>query len=250
MKIHLIMPMGGAGSRFYKDGYQLPKPLIELNGKPFFYWAAQSIKKFNSLIDITFVILQEHKDKFGLDKAIMEFYPDAKIIVLKEMLNGATLTCLEGVTGIQDDAPILFNDCDHAFISSELNTYLSSSDRINFYGGLLTFKSDSPAFSYIKFGQNNLITGTIEKKVVSDRAICGAYLFKDAATFREGCKSYLNRCSYSEYFMSGVYNSLCNDGKTIKDFATDRHISFGIPEEYEQVCNSDLDIGLLNSLCE
>lgn len=30
------MPMAGAGSRFYKNGYTLPKPLIEIAGKPFF----------------------------------------------------------------------------------------------------------------------------------------------------------------------------------------------------------------------
>ncbi len=35
MKIHLIMPMGGAGSRFYKNGYIQPKPLIEIKGKLF-----------------------------------------------------------------------------------------------------------------------------------------------------------------------------------------------------------------------
>lgn len=30
MQPHLIMPMGGAGSRFYKNGYMQPKPLIEI----------------------------------------------------------------------------------------------------------------------------------------------------------------------------------------------------------------------------
>ena len=38
-KIHLIMPMGGAGSRFFKNGFVMPKPLIEINGYPFLYWA-------------------------------------------------------------------------------------------------------------------------------------------------------------------------------------------------------------------
>lgn len=35
-KIHLIMPMGGKGDRFAKRGYDLPKPLISIYGKPFF----------------------------------------------------------------------------------------------------------------------------------------------------------------------------------------------------------------------
>ena len=52
-KLHLIMPMGGRGYRFFKDGYSMPKPLIELNGKPFFYWSAQSVMKFVDVADIS-----------------------------------------------------------------------------------------------------------------------------------------------------------------------------------------------------
>ena len=37
-KIHYIMPMPGYGSRFKNMGYDVPKPLIEIYGKPFFYW--------------------------------------------------------------------------------------------------------------------------------------------------------------------------------------------------------------------
>lgn len=34
--INLVIPMAGRGSRFSKQGYTLPKPLVELDGKPFF----------------------------------------------------------------------------------------------------------------------------------------------------------------------------------------------------------------------
>ena len=34
--IHLIMPMGGKGSRFSENGFSIPKPLIIINDKPFF----------------------------------------------------------------------------------------------------------------------------------------------------------------------------------------------------------------------
>ena len=42
-KLHLILPMAGRGSRFFENGFVCPKPLIEIAGKPFFYWAARSI---------------------------------------------------------------------------------------------------------------------------------------------------------------------------------------------------------------
>ena len=30
-KLHLILPMAGRGSRFFKNGFVCPKPLIEIN---------------------------------------------------------------------------------------------------------------------------------------------------------------------------------------------------------------------------
>ena len=44
---HLIMPMGGKGQRFFNDGFVVPKPLIEINNRPFFYWSTMSILKYN-----------------------------------------------------------------------------------------------------------------------------------------------------------------------------------------------------------
>ena len=109
-KIHLIMPMGGAGSRFFKNGYVIPKPLIEIQGRPFLYWSTMSILKYLDVEDITFVVLQEHIDKFNIDKVILKYFENAKIITLPKVLKGAVLTCMKGVNEINDDKRQLFYD--------------------------------------------------------------------------------------------------------------------------------------------
>ena len=58
MKVHYIMPMAGRGSRFHREGYDFPKPLIKIYGKPFFYWATESIAKYVDVRDITFIVLK------------------------------------------------------------------------------------------------------------------------------------------------------------------------------------------------
>ena len=40
-----IMPMAGFGSRFDKEGYELPKPLIEVSMAPMFYQAINDLPK-------------------------------------------------------------------------------------------------------------------------------------------------------------------------------------------------------------
>ena len=127
-KLHLIMPMGGAGSRFAECGFELPKPLIMLHGHPFFYWAAQSLTKFLDYEDITFVVLEEHLEKHNIRERILEYYPMAKFKVLPEVLPGAMFTCLEGVADIEDSAPVIFNDCDHMFMCEKLYKDIAQGD--------------------------------------------------------------------------------------------------------------------------
>ena len=114
------MPMGGRGQRFFDDGFIIPKPLIEIHGKPFFYWSAMSVLKFMPQCDVTFVVLKEHIENFNIDSRILELFPQADIAVIDHVLGGAVLTCMEGVKRIKDDIPVRFNDCDHMFRCDKL----------------------------------------------------------------------------------------------------------------------------------
>lgn len=244
MRIHLIMPMAGAGSRFYKNGFMVPKPLIEIKGKPFFFWATRSIEKFVEVEDITFIILKEHVENYLLDIEIKKFFPDAKIIILPDVTMGPVFTCLYGVERITDDMPLVFNDCDHMFKSQSFNNfiqkYIGDVD-----GALATFISDSSNFSYVNYGKDGEIIGTVEKKVVSNRAICGAYFFKSANLFKKIASEYIEKCPYKETFLSGMYNVMSKKRMLIKDFVLDYHVEFGTPEEYEKAINSPYFFELL-----
>lgn len=233
------MPMGGAGSRFFKNGFVIPKPLIELKGKPFLYWATHSITDYVDVADVTFVVLQEHIDEFKIDKTIKQYFPDAKIEVIPEILNGALLTCLYGVKHIEDDCPIIFNDCDHAFIASEFNDYCKKADFDGVDGGLLSFESNDPKYSFLQMDKTGNVINTVEKKAISNYAICGAYYFKNRELFEDCSKDYLEKCQYSEYFVSGVYNIMAERKMQIKNFKCDIHIPFGTPDEFYEAEKSD-----------
>lgn len=72
-----------------------------------------------------------------------------------------------------------FNDCDHLFLCKPFNEFCKAGDFANGPdGALLTFASDSPAYSYLQYGADGRVCHTVEKQVVSHDAICGAYYFK------------------------------------------------------------------------
>ena len=93
------------------------------------------------------------------------------------------MTCLAGIKEIDDELPVLFNDCDHMFLCKAFNEDIMQ-DTWEFDGALLTFESKEPQFSYIEYDIKGKIIGTVEKKVVSNQAICGAYVIKNAGIFK------------------------------------------------------------------
>lgn len=234
MKVHLVMPMAGRGSRFQEVGYMIPKPLIPIYDRPFFFWAVQSVRKFIDLVSLDFVVLKEHVETFQIDREIYSYFPEANIHILPKVTEGAVITCLHAIENIDDDDPVIFNDCDHLFQSSKLNYFCEQEIEASVDGILLTFHSDDAKYSFIKKSEDHKVILTVEKEAVSHDAICGCYYFRTASLFRTASEKYLRNCNYKEYFMSGIYNVLISQGMEIQSMETDFHISFGVPEEYEE----------------
>lgn len=239
---HLVLPMGGAGSRFTAAGMLQPKPLIPIHGKPAVYWAARSLLKNNPPASITAVVLRQHVEEWQIDNVLQEHFPGVKIVILPQVLNGPTLTCLEGVKHVPDDGlPVTFLDCDVAFLSQGINSLQSNPEIVSHFnqsaGMLTTFTSNNPAYSYVIADENGWVTGTKEKEVVSSSAIAGCYWFRNSKTFIHYAEAYLKVCPYKEFFMSGIYNTMLEAGEKVMHTPIDFHLTFGTPAEYDAVIN-------------
>ena len=237
-KIHLVMPMAGRGSRFSAKGYKEPKPLLQIYGKPFFYWSTQSVRKFVELSSLDFVVLEEHVSGFHIDAEIRKYFPEARIHVLPEVTEGAVITALRGCEDIDDQFPVVFNDCDHLFKSSEFNSFCRSGCGSDIHGILLTFSSNEPRYSFVGKDDKGNVVRTVEKEAISSEAICGCYYFSSRDVFERESQKYIKHCEYKEYFMSGVYNSMISDGMIVRSIPTDFHVSFGTPDEFSQAAES------------
>lgn len=229
--VHLVMPMAGHGSRFSKAGYDLPKPLLKLYQQPLFWWATESVRREVPLRSLTFVVLREHVSRHGIDRQIRERYPDAELVTLKEPTPGALVTAMEGSVNLPSTGQVIFNDCDHAFDARTLAATLPGLGE-DTSGLLCHFRSQDPAYSYAAYAEDGRLIRTMEKQVISDLAIAGAYGFRDRDTFLRHAADYLQHCPYQEPFMSGIYNTIVAAGGTVRGALLDRHVSFGTPAEF------------------
>jgi dTDP-glucose pyrophosphorylase len=237
-ELALVMPMAGAGSRFSKLGETRPKPLIELGGRPFFAWAVESVRRAAQVREMVFVVLRAHVRDHAIDEEILRLYPDARIVVIEEPTGGAAETAAIGVEALRSEGPIAINDCDHAFLATGLGELAAGSD-----GGLVGFASGDPAYSYARLDplDPTRVLGAVEKRCVGPYAIAGCYLFGGHGTFTDALARYRRDCPYPELFLSGVYNVLCEEGRTVRFQPLDAHLSFGTPEELARVTPGALE---------
>lgn len=228
--LSLVMPMAGRGSRFARAGHTLPKPLVDLFGRPFYWWATESVSRVAPVGEIVFVVLREHCESFGIDALIRADYPDAKLVVLDDVTEGAAETARLGIEALEGDGPIAINDCDHAFACPDLGD-LATALSAEMQAALITFRADSANFSYARLGPDGSVTGTVEKQVVSPFAIAGCYLFQSPAVFHEAYAVFRRTCPYDELFLSGVIDQIARTGGRIGLSELAHHFPFGTPEE-------------------
>jgi dTDP-glucose pyrophosphorylase len=234
------MPMAGRGSRFASGGHGQPKPLIDVAGRPAFWWATESVRRAGVVGELVYVVLAEHVTSFGIDEVISFHYPEARVVTVGEVTAGAAESAAIGVAALDSTGPLAVNDCDHAFrvegLRELVKTMTASAE-----GALLGFRSASPAYSYVALDAHGRVSGTVEKDPVSPFAIAGCYLFASPATFLEGATRYRAECEYPELYVSGVYNTLLRGGAHILFHELTGHAAFGTPEELTRVDTARLE---------
>ena len=235
--LHIVMPMAGEGSRFANAGWATPKPLIELNGQPLFKHAISSVSADGIQMKYSFIVRQEHIDKYAIDKGIKSFLPEANIFSVLKTTRGAVETCLMAESAIADDDAIIVMDCDLEFRSKEfiriIKSILSEPAEKSNGGALVSFESDQPKYSYAELGNNGLVKRTAEKEVISNHALCGAYFFSTGKEFKQVAHRLLDEPEFKkpEYYVSLLYNYMLEKGERVYLAPMEEYYSYGTPEE-------------------
>lgn len=239
-KLHIIMPMAGEGSRFKKEGWTTPKPLIELNGMPLFKHAISSVSADGIELKYSFIVRQEHIDEYKIDEGIKSFQHDANIFSVLKTTRGAVETCLMAESAIADDDAVIVMDCDLEFRSKKfieiIKEILAQPSEVANGGALVSFESKEPRYSYAALGEDGFVTRTAEKEVISDHALCGAYFFSTGKRFKQIAHQLLDEPEFKkpEYYVSLLYNYLLADGEKVRLAPMEEYYSYGTPEELKR----------------
>jgi hypothetical protein len=234
------MPMAGEGSRFLKEGWTTPKPLIELNGQPLFKHAISSVTDKDIQMKYSFIVRQEHIDKYQIDKGIRSFLPEANLFSVVKTTRGAVETCLIAENAIADDDAVIVMDCDLEFRSKKfmeiIKQILNKPIEEATGGALVSFESNEPRYSYAALGEDGFVARTAEKEVISNHALCGAYFFASGRRFKQITHLLLAEPAFTkpEYYVSLLFNYLLKDGEKVWLAPMEEYYSYGTPEELKR----------------
>lgn len=232
--------MAGEGSRFLKEGWTTPKPLIELNGQPLFKHAISSVTDKDIQMKYSFIVRQEHIDKYQIDKGVRLFLPEANLFSVVKTTRGAVETCLIAENAIADDDAVIVMDCDLEFRSKKfmeiIKQILNKPIEEATGGALVSFESNEPRYSYAALGEDGFVARTAEKEVISNHALCGAYFFASGRRFKQIAHLLLAEPAFTkpEYYVSLLFNYLLKDGEKVWLAPMEEYYSYGTPEELKR----------------
>ncbi|WP_026470290.1 glycosyltransferase family protein [Alkanindiges illinoisensis] len=230
--MNIVIPMAGAGSRFSKAGFQIPKPLIDVQGKPMYQWATNSLplEYASRLIFIvredafTAQIIEDINKTYGM------FEPRIKI--LESLTRGQAETVYLARDMMDLTQPTLIHNADTAFQSMDM-----PDDDV--FGGLVVFESalNDARWSFARTHdeQPDRVVEVREKKIISRLASTGTYYFSDTAWMLYSIKhSLMNDITeQGEFYIAPLYNRAIEDGHYIQCLNCQHFTCLGTPEELE-----------------
>ena len=228
----IVIPMAGLSSRFFNEGYKVPKYMLDLEGKTVFEWSVSSFKKYFDSDLFLFIIFNHFDTKSFVENELKKMgIKNYTIIVLDEHTKGQADTVYQGIKDLNIDEEIyIFN------IDSRLNKFEKMSDLEGIDGYLEVFSGEGNHWSFVLPGKNNQVLKTTEKHRISNLCSNGLYYFSSLKKFSEKVKSSLEKYDGNEIYIAPLYNDYIVEQYKIKYKLVEfNDIEFcGTPQEYNE----------------
>jgi len=234
----VLIPMAGEGSRFAKEGYTFPKPLIDVNGKPMIQAVVENLD-FDC--EYIFLVRKSHLKKYdGLKETLSRITNNRlQIVEVDGLTEGAACTALLAKEYINNDEDLLIANSDQIIEYQPLNfnamRNLTDVDAI-----VWTFNDVHPKWSFVKTNARGFCTEVAEKKPISDIATCGIYWYRKGSDFVKSAEQMIQKDIRvkNEFYIAPVYNELIGNGKTLIPFFVHKMHGVGTPEDLNNYLRS------------
>jgi NDP-sugar pyrophosphorylase family protein len=236
----LVIPMSGVGERFQRAGYELPKPLILVEGKPII---EHVLDMYPGWDDVLFIVNEEHLavESWNLEETLRRLRPMSKIVPIAKHKKGPAWAINMASQYIEPDKPVVANYCDFtcrwdlSAFESKLQSGLDGV--IPTYTGFHPHMLRTTAFAYVKKSGQRVIDIQEKQSWTDDpfqeEASSGTYAFGSGRILLDAIESQIeqNHSLNGEFYLSLTYKSMFEKGMKVESFLIDHFMQWGTPED-------------------
>ena len=228
--MNILIPMAGEGSRFSKEGYTFPKPLIDVYGKPMIQCVVENLDFDAHYI---FLVRKDHLQKYEM-KSLLNVITNgnASIVEVDQLTEGAACTALLAREHIDNDEELLIANSDQV-VEYRKENFIMMTKMTCLDGVIFSFNAVHPKWSFAKVNSRGYITQVAEKNPISDIATCGIYWYRCGSDFVKCADQMIenNERVNGEFYVAPAYNEMIKEGKMIAPFYVHKMHGLGTPED-------------------
>lgn len=240
--MNVIITLAGHSRRFAAAGYTVPKAFIEING---LHMISHVVDMFDPNDNFYFALNKMQVQEFPDAIKILEgLVVNSKVIVIEPHELGPVYTVLQVKKFVKSEEPVIISYCD--FIV-EWNYKLFLKEVYGYDAAIAAFRGFHPAsygntyYAYIRTNNHEMIELREKKSFTCDRtkeyASAGIYYFSTWNLFEHHAVNFFEgdyQKTLLEAYVSLLYNSIVQQGGSVRVTKVDKFICWGTPEDLEQ----------------
>lgn len=245
--MQIIIPMSGFGERFRRAGYIIPKPLIEIDGKPII---GHVIDMFPGEADFIFICNNDHlaNPDYRMEEILRHYCPTGRIVGIPPHKLGPIHAVREVEALIDADGPVVVNYCDFAcyWDWQHFREFVARSGcdgAIPAYKGFHPHTLGTTNYAYMRESDGCLLDIQEKQPYTDDRmneyASSGTYFFAKGRIMLDAFQATMeqNLNVGNEYYVSLAYKPLLEKNRPIAVYDLQHFMQWGTPDDVAEYCN-------------
>jgi dTDP-glucose pyrophosphorylase len=229
--MNIVIPMAGEGTRFPKDAYKVPKPLIDINGVPMIQRAIESL----GLIGTYHFVIRKDSYYDQICTLLHSIFSSVKIISIDQTTEGPASSCLLFKDFINNEEELVIANCDQ-IMWWDPNLFFNTARYYKYDGLVVTYTTKTPKNSYARVDKMGFVQEIKEKEVISDISLNGIHYWRKGKYFVQSAESmieYNDTAPNGEFYVGPTYNYMIKDGLKvgIHHIPNYQHNPVGVPED-------------------
>ncbi len=234
--------MSGVGKRFTDAGYKVPKPLIEVDGKPIIEHVCDL---FPGETKFTFICNSQHLAETNMREILTSIKPGCQIVEIPNHKKGPVFAVDSINHLIDDDEEVIVNYCDFGtywdyYDFLEHTRSRDADGAVPAYKGFHPHMLGSTNYAFMR-NKDQWMLEIKEKEPFTDNrmqeyASNGTYYFKKGAYVKKYFRQLMDEDINlkGEYYVSLIYNLLVEDNLKVSIYEIQHMLQWGTPGDVEE----------------